>query len=81
MRAAPRSCIWAQYQVVQVSGFGVGGPDRQPVQTHDGLDGGAEVAMLAGLPGIDRVAFDAGAGRGQLAGGEQPAVKDHMRPR
>jgi hypothetical protein len=67
-------------QVVQVSGQGLRGPDRQPVRARDRLDVGAEVAVLAGVPGVDELAFDAGGGLGEPVGGEQLAVEDDVRP-
>src|SRR4051812_37721321 len=56
-------------QVVQVSGQRVGGPYRQAVRAHDGLDGRAEVAVFSGVPGVDDVACDAGGGLGEPVGG------------
>jgi hypothetical protein len=65
---------------VQVSGQGLGVPDRQPVGAHDRLDIGAELAVLAGVPRVDQLAFDAGGGLGEPVGGEQLAVEDDVRP-
>jgi hypothetical protein len=67
-------------QVVQVPGRDLGDPDRQAVGADDGLDVPAGSAVLAGVPGVDRLALDAGGGLGAAVGADQLAVDHDVRP-
>lgn len=52
-------------EIGQVPRHGVRGPDRQAVGAHHRLNACAEVAMLPGVPGVDRFAFHTHGGLGQ----------------
>jgi hypothetical protein len=45
---------------VRVAGLSLGGPQREAVGPHDGLDVAAGPAVLPGVPGIDLLALHAG---------------------
>jgi hypothetical protein len=75
-----RGLVVGAGQVVQVSGQCAGGPDRQAVRAHHRLDVRAEVAVLAGIPSVDRLALDADRGLGQPITAEQLPVEDWVRP-
>lgn len=50
----------------------------EAVRIRDGLDVAAGFAVLAGVPGVDLLACDAGGLLGQSIGGEQFAVQDQV---
>lgn len=62
---------------MDVAGLGPGGPQRQAIGPHDGLDVASLAAVLAGVPGVDLFALHAGDLLGQAAGVEPLAVQDH----
>ena len=59
--------------------FGRACPQREAVGAHDGLDVAAVAAGLAGVPGVDDLAFYAGRGLRAAVAGEDLAVEDHIR--
>ena len=65
---------------MQVPGHRLGGPDRQAVGAHDGLDVRAGVKELSREPGVNRFAFDAERRFGHPVAVEQLAVENDVGP-
>ena len=62
---------------MDVAGLGRAGPEGEAAREHDGLDVPAGPVVLAGVPGIDLLAFHAGHLLGQAVAAEELAVQDH----
>jgi hypothetical protein len=58
--------------------LGRAGPEGEAVGSHDGLDVTAVMVSLAGVPGVELLAFYAGQRLGAAIGLEDLAVQDHV---